>query len=56
MEGLKLSRVGKIHTEELEKKSKEYINTGLMVCEDDFLRLTKKGKLLADGIAASLFI
>lgn len=32
-----------------------YIKKGLMVKEGDWLRLTKEGRLLADGIAADLF-
>ena len=35
--------------------SARYIKTGLMVKEGEWLRLTKEGKLLADGIAADLF-
>ncbi len=36
-------------------KSKKFIDTGLMKFEKNSLTLTKKGKLLADGIAADLF-
>jgi oxygen-independent coproporphyrinogen-3 oxidase len=41
---------------ELLKKSKKYIDRGLMMIRNDRLVLTKEGKLLADGIAADLFI
>lgn len=51
MEGTKLSITGN----SLIKKSKKYINSGLMKLENDSLILTKEGKLLADGIAADLF-
>jgi oxygen-independent coproporphyrinogen-3 oxidase len=37
-------------------KSKKYIASGLMRLEGDTLRLTKDGRLLADGIAADLFM
>lgn len=35
--------------------SSKYISNNLMVREGDWLKLTRKGKLLADGIAADLF-
>jgi oxygen-independent coproporphyrinogen-3 oxidase len=41
---------------EILKKSKKYIDNGLMILENDHLRLTKEGNLLADGIAADLFL
>jgi oxygen-independent coproporphyrinogen-3 oxidase len=41
---------------ELLKESVKYIRNGLMVQEEGWLRLTRKGKLLADGIAADLFL
>lgn len=44
-----------ITKEELLKKSKRFINSGLMNMQNETLTLTKEGKLLADGIAADLF-
>lgn len=41
--------------EQLLKKSRRYIEQGLMKQESNTLVLTDKGKLLADGIAADLF-
>ncbi len=41
--------------EELAQKSKKYFDAGLMKRENNFLVLTREGKLLADGIAADLF-
>lgn len=54
-EGLNLSKVDKVARLELQAASKKYIENGLMKIEDDFLKLTDEGKLLADGIAAGLF-
>lgn len=51
MEGTKLSIAGNM----LLEKSKKYIDSGLMKLENRSLILTRKGKLLADGIAADLF-
>jgi oxygen-independent coproporphyrinogen-3 oxidase len=42
--------------DQLVTKSGKYVNSGLMISENNVLRLTKEGKLLADGIAADLFI
>lgn len=41
--------------EELLAKSKHFLDAGLMKRKNNFLILTKEGKLLADGIAAALF-
>jgi oxygen-independent coproporphyrinogen-3 oxidase len=54
-EGLNLSRVDKAASLELRASSKRYIENGFMKMENDFLKLTNEGKLLADGIAANLF-
>lgn len=51
MEGTNLSITG----DSLLKKSKKFIESGLMKLENNSLKLTKEGKLLADGIAADLF-
>lgn len=37
------------------KKASKYFKEELLVQEENFIRLTKKGKFLADGIAAGLF-
>lgn len=55
MEGLNLDFVGEITSNKLLAASKRYIETGKMTEENNFLKLTKEGKLLADGIAADLF-
>ncbi len=64
-EGIVLARAEEIVQEEGDKKgmtserlllkSVKYIKRGLMYSAGDVLRLTKEGKLLADGIAADLF-
>ena len=54
-EGLNLSKIDKAAGLELRAASKKYIETGLIKMENDFLKLTNEGKLLADGIAADLF-
>lgn len=56
MEGIDLQ---KINTEERARilfESRNYLNSGLMKEEKDHLILTKEGRLLADGIAAALFL
>lgn len=64
-EGMNLKNIKKIAevngqwsmvNEQLFKKSRKYIEQGLMIQEDDKLILTKEGKLFADGIAADLFM
>ena len=55
MEGLKLDNVENIERLKLQSESKKYIDSGLMKLENNSLILTRKGKLLADGIAAGLF-
>jgi oxygen-independent coproporphyrinogen III oxidase len=54
-EGLSLDKVGEAARNTLRAASRKYIETHLMKLENDFLVLTKEGKLLADGIAADLF-
>jgi oxygen-independent coproporphyrinogen-3 oxidase len=56
IEGLDLNRLPDatlIH--ELEVASRKFVQRGLMVQDNKHLRLTQKGKLVADGIAADLF-
>jgi oxygen-independent coproporphyrinogen-3 oxidase len=54
-EGLDLSKVDKAASFELQAASRKYIESGLLKLENNSLRLTREGKLLADGIAADLF-
>lgn len=55
VEGLDLSKVNEATSLELQAMSRKYIESGLVKLENNFLRLTQEGKLLADGIAADLF-
>jgi oxygen-independent coproporphyrinogen-3 oxidase len=55
IEGLDLSRLDDIKRDALQAIARKYIDTGLMKSKNNFLLLTKEGKLLADGIAAELF-
>ena len=55
MEGLDLSKLNEAVELELRAASKKYIENELIKMENNFLRLTNEGKLLADGIAADLF-
>ncbi|MDP4261103.1 MAG: radical SAM family heme chaperone HemW [Bacteroidota bacterium] len=54
-EGLYLGGIDKEIKSRLIEMSGKYIKQNLVKWEDDFLVLTKEGKLLADGIAADLF-
>lgn len=54
-EGLDLSKLDEPERHELLSGSKKYIANGTVVLENGFLKLTKNGKLLADGIASDLF-
>jgi oxygen-independent coproporphyrinogen-3 oxidase len=54
-EGLDLNKVEEVVGEELRAVSRKFIERGLMIEESDHLKLTREGKLLADGIAAELF-
>lgn len=55
IEGLDLNRVEDAMRNELQAASRKFIERGLMVKEGVHLKLTREGKLLADGIAAELF-
>jgi oxygen-independent coproporphyrinogen-3 oxidase len=55
MEGLDLQKLGEAESQKLQAVSKKYIESGLMKCTNEKLVLTREGKLLADGIAATLF-
>ena len=54
-EGLDLNYVGEAASDKLQAASKKFIERNLMIKEQDHLKLTKDGKLFADGIAAELF-
>lgn len=51
IEGMNLAITGN----QLPDRSKQFIASGLMKLENNFLQLTQEGKLLADGIASELF-
>ena len=56
MEGMDLKKVeDETTSNELREESRKFIERGLMWEEQDHLKLTRQGKLLADGIAAELF-
>lgn len=55
-EGLNLARIEDQYREAIKINSKKYIDGGLMKNENNHLILNNEGKLLADGIAAALFI
>ncbi len=54
-EGLNLDKLEKEKSDQLIKKAVNYTDRGLMIKKENFLVLTKEGKLLADGIASELF-
>jgi oxygen-independent coproporphyrinogen III oxidase len=58
-EGVQLSRVhdqwGNDMAETLVKNSEKYMSRGMLLNAGNSLRLTREGKLFADGIAADLF-
>jgi len=55
IEGIDLDRIDKDIRHDLILRSKKYIELELMTDEKNRLKLTRKGKLFADGIAADLF-
>jgi len=55
IEGLDLVLVSKAASYKLRAASEKFIGNGKMLLEENHLRLTREGKLLADGIAAELF-
>ena len=55
-EGLNLDKIGNEYRNNIEIESKKFVERGLMIREVSVLRLTKEGKLLADGIASELFV
>lgn len=56
IEGINLGVVDQQTSDKLQTASKRYIDAGLMQQNNKQLILTREGKLLADGIAAALFI
>jgi oxygen-independent coproporphyrinogen-3 oxidase len=54
-EGLDFDRIEKAVKHELLIMSSKYIEGGLIIEDENHLKLTKEGKLLADGIAGNLF-
>ncbi len=55
IEGLDLGQLGDAEGCGVRVSSKKFIERGLILEEQNHLKLTKEGKLLADGIAAELF-
>ena len=53
-EGLDLNFAG-VKSDELRVMSKKYLERGYMIESENHLKLTREGKLLADGISADLF-
>ena len=56
MEGLDLEKIDYEYREKLNASSNKFIDGGLMRKQQNQLILTREGKLLADGIAAALFV
>jgi oxygen-independent coproporphyrinogen-3 oxidase len=56
MEGLNLEQVNPGAASQLLKTAQKYITAGSMTVNGQRLVLTMQGKLLADGIAADLFV
>ena len=55
VEGLDLKKIDEVAANNLRVASKKYIDSGLIKMDNEHLRLTNEGKLLADGSAAALF-
>jgi oxygen-independent coproporphyrinogen-3 oxidase len=56
VEGLDLSKITRETSDKLQQASRKYRDQGLLKLDNNFLQLTREGKLLADGIAADLFL
>jgi len=54
-EGLDINRIDEESRQELKTGLEKYVHRGLVIKTENHYRLTKEGKLLADGIAADLF-
>jgi oxygen-independent coproporphyrinogen-3 oxidase len=55
IEGVDLNKVEPLSVYQLRVSGRKFIERGLMTEENGYLKLTREGKLLADGIAAELF-
>jgi oxygen-independent coproporphyrinogen-3 oxidase len=55
-EGMKMERINVKWLEQIVLRLKKYMDNGLVVEKDGAYVLTKEGRLLADGIAADLFV
>lgn len=55
IEGVNLKGLNEGVVNDILKSSQKYIQQGMLVYENHHLRLTRQGKLFADGIAADLF-
>ncbi len=55
-EGIDLRRFEETVTKQVRKNAGKYIKAGTVIEAGSFLQLTNEGKLLADGIAADLFV
>jgi oxygen-independent coproporphyrinogen-3 oxidase len=49
-------RFGIETTKKISKSADRHVSNETLILENNFIRLTKKGKFLADGIAADLFV
>jgi oxygen-independent coproporphyrinogen III oxidase len=63
MEGMDMTKIEEILNKEVRstkydilKAAEKFIGGGKMILENNFLKLTNEGKLIADGIAAELFL
>ena len=60
MEGINLSKIkedfGEKLCDEMLQSAAKYMNSGNLIVEQNWIKTTPKGKLLADGIAAALFV
>jgi oxygen-independent coproporphyrinogen III oxidase len=60
MHGISLAKIKKKFgievLEQLKKNAQKYIDLKLLALENDFLKTTKKGKFLSDGIISDLFL
>lgn len=59
MEGINLEEIkqkfGKKRFNEINKKAEKFLKETLLILENEHLKLTRKGRFLADGIASDLF-
>jgi len=55
VEGLSLDKFTVADQKKIQQQARKYVEWGMMEQQQQYLRLTNKGKLMADGIAADLF-